>query len=154
MIAAFFMKEDVSQNALFEILGSLMFVAKFSKKEKKFTNLVGDGMSKWRPIIFLRWQGSIRLVWKHYSFGRTCWIVEMLQWFAVLDFVLILSLIQISQLSWSRATFSKAALELFCILTLTSFESYLILSRVCWHFCRWLCCEWTSYIVWIFKIWV
>ena len=54
----------------------------------------------------------------------------MLQWFAVLDFVLILSLIQISQMSWSRATFSKAALELFCIFTLTSFESYLILSRV------------------------
>ena len=28
----------------------------------------------------------------------------MLQWFAVLDFVHILSLIQISQMSWSRAT--------------------------------------------------
>ena len=28
----------------------------------------------------------------------------MLQWFAVFDFVLILSLIQISLMSWSRAT--------------------------------------------------
>ena len=60
-------------------------------------------MSKLRPI-FPRWQGSIRLVWKQYCFGRTCWSVEMLQWFAVLDFVLILSRIQISQMSWSRVT--------------------------------------------------
>ena len=37
-------------------------------------------------------------------FGRTCWSVEMLRWFAVLDFVLILSLIQISHMSWSWAT--------------------------------------------------
>ena len=84
----FFMKEDVSQNALSEIVGSLTFVAKFSKKENKFTNLVGDGMSKLR-LIFHGWQGSIRLVWKQYCFGRICWSVEMLQWFAVLDFVLI-----------------------------------------------------------------
>ena len=60
-------------------------------------------MSKLRPIFPLR-QGSIRLVWKQYCFGRTCRGVEMLQWFAVLDFVHILSLIQISQMSWSRAT--------------------------------------------------
>ena len=89
---------------LFEIVCSLRFEAKFSKKEKKFTNLVGDGMSKLRPI-FPGWQGSIRLVWKQYCFGRTCWSVEMLQWFAVLDFVCILSLmIQISQMSWIRPT--------------------------------------------------
>ena len=60
-------------------------------------------MSKLR-LIFPRRRGSIRLVWKQYCFGRTCWGVEMLQWFAVLDFVHILSLIQISQMSWSRAT--------------------------------------------------
>ena len=106
------MKEDVSQNALSEIVGSLIFVANFSKKEKKFTNLVGDGLSKLRPV-FPRWQGSITLVWKQYCFGRICWSVEMLQWFEVLDFVLILSLIQISQMSWSWATFSKVALDFF-----------------------------------------
>ena len=42
-------------------------------------------------------------------------------------------------------------MEFFCILNLTSFESYFVLSRVCWYFWRWLCCEGTSYIIWIFK---
>ena len=41
---------------------------------------------------------------KQYCFGRTCWSVEMFQWFAVLDFVLILSRIQIYLMSWSRVT--------------------------------------------------
>ena len=163
----FFMQEDASQKELFEIVCSLRFVANFSKKEKKFTNLVGDGMSKLRPILWGR-QGSIRLVWNQYCFCRTCWGVEMLQWFAVLDFVHILSLIQISQMSWSRATedsknnkngdiLNDLVKQLwsffFCILNLTSFESYFILSRVCWNFCRCLCFEGT-YIIWIFKIWV
>ena len=58
---------------------------------------------KLRPIS-RRWQGSIRLVWKQYCFGRTCWSVEIFQWFAVLDIVLILSRIQISYMSWSRVT--------------------------------------------------
>ena len=71
----------------------------------------------------------------------------MLQWFSVLDFVHILSLIQISQMSWSRATEDSInnrngvilndlvkqlwSFFFFCILNLTSFESYIILSRVC-----------------------
>ena len=152
---------------LFKIVRSLKFMAKFSKKEKKFTNLVGDGMSKLRPI-FPRWQGSIWLVWKQYCFVRTCWSVEMLQWFAVLDFVLILYWIQISQKSWSWVTedsknnkngdilndLVKQLWSFFCILNLTSLESYFILSWVCWHFWRWLCCAGTSYIIWILKIWV
>ena len=99
----FFYERGRLSKLLFEIVCSLRFVAIFSKKEKKYTNLVGDGISKLRPI-FPRRQGSIRLVWKQYCFGRTCWGVEMFQWFAVLDFVHILSLIQISQMSWSRAT--------------------------------------------------
>ena len=82
----FFYARGHLSKELFEIVCSLRFVANFSKKEKKFTNLVGDGMSKLRPI-FPRPQGSIRLVWKEYCFGRTCWGVEMLQWFAVSDFV-------------------------------------------------------------------
>ena len=97
----FFYARGRLSKELFEIVCSLKFVAKL--KKKKFTNLVGDGMSKLKPI-FPRWQGSIRLVWKQYCFGRTCWSVEMFQWFAVLDFVLILSRIQISQMSWSRVT--------------------------------------------------
>ena len=102
-LLGFFYARGRLSRELFEIVCSLRFVANFSKKEKKFTNLVGDGMSKLMPIFPMR-QGSIRLVWKQYCFGCTCWGVEMLQWFAVLDFVHILSLIQISQMSWSRAT--------------------------------------------------
>ena len=107
--------------------------------KKKFTYLVADEMSNLRPI-FPRWQGFIRLVWKQYCFGRICWSVEMLQWFAVFDFVLILSLIQISLMSWSRATkdcknnknddilndLVEQLWSFFCILKLTSFESYFI----------------------------
>ena len=69
----------------------------------------------------------------------------MFQWFAVLDFVLILSRIQISQMSWSRVTedsknnknddilndLVKQLWSFFCILNLTSLESYFILSWVC-----------------------
>ena len=72
----------------------------------------------------------------------------MLQWFAILDFVHNLSLIQISQMSWSRATEDSinnkngdilndlvkqlwSFFFFFCILNLTSLESYFILSRVC-----------------------
>ena len=47
----FFMQEDASRKDLFEIVFSLRFEAKFSEKEKKFSNLVGDGMSKLRPIF-------------------------------------------------------------------------------------------------------
>ena len=102
LLRFFYARGGLSKD-FFEIVCSLRFVANFSKKEKKFTNLLGDGMSKLRPI-FPRRQGSIRLVWKQYCFGRTCWGVEMLQWFALLDFGHILSMIQISQMSWSRAT--------------------------------------------------
>ena len=44
-VAAFFYARGRISKELFEIVCSLKFVAKFSKKEKKFTNLVGDGMS-------------------------------------------------------------------------------------------------------------
>ena len=48
----------------FEIgCSSLRFVTKFSKKEKWFTNLVGDQKPNLRPI-FPRWQCSLILVWK------------------------------------------------------------------------------------------
>ena len=69
----------------------------------------------------------------------------MFQWFAVLDFVLILSRIQISLMSWNRVTkdsknnkngdiLNDLVTQLwsfFCILNLTSLESYFILSWVC-----------------------
>ena len=60
----------------------------------------------------------------------------MLQWFAVLDFVHILSMIQISQMSWSRATedsknnkngdilndlVKQSSLDFFCIATQFNF---------------------------------
>ena len=52
---------------------------KFQTKRSDLRILEGDEMPKLRP----------------YCFGRSCLSVEMLQWFVVLDFVLIFSLIQI-----------------------------------------------------------
>ena len=43
---------------------------------------------------------------------------------------------------------------LFCLLNFTSFECYIILSMVCWHFCKGMCCEGTAYIIKIPTTWV
>ena len=70
------MQENASPNVLFWDRVFSVIVAKFSNKEKWLTNLVGDEMPILRP----------------YRFGCICLSLEMLQWFVVLDFVLIFSL--------------------------------------------------------------
>ena len=67
---------------LFEIgCSSLRFVTKFSKKEKWFTNLVGDKKPKLRPI-FPKWLCSC-VFGSNICLGCSCWSVEMLQWFQI-----------------------------------------------------------------------
>ena len=128
---------------LFEIgCSSLRFVTKFSKKVKWFTNLVCDENPKLRPI-FPRWQCSLRLVWKYYLFLLQLLKCRNAPMVSDLDFVLNLSLIQISQMSWNWATkdiknnnkkqreilndlVKKLWSFIFCLLNFTSFESYII----------------------------